>query len=61
MDISVDMAPEEDNKKDEFEAVTTEVNAEGMAPEGFNSGVSLSDNMAPVSEKTLQTEHPTGG
>ncbi|XP_057612700.1 cytochrome c oxidase assembly protein COX16 homolog, mitochondrial-like [Chionomys nivalis] len=44
------MAPEEDNKKDEFDAVTTEVNAEGMAPEGFNSGMSLSDNMAPKRE-----------
>lgn len=60
MDISVDMAPGEDNKKDEFEAVTTEVNAEGTAPEGINSGMSLSDNMVPVSEKMLLTEHPAG-
>ncbi|CAO2597440.1 Telomere-associated protein RIF1 [Lemmus lemmus] len=58
MDISVDMAPEEDNKKDEFETVTTEMNSEGTAPEGFNSGMSLSDNMTSLSKKTVQTEHP---
>ncbi|KAH0502805.1 Telomere-associated protein RIF1 [Microtus ochrogaster] len=57
MDISVDMAPEEDDK-DEFETVTTEMNAEGKAPEGFNSGMSLSDNMTPLSKRTVQTEHP---
>lgn len=34
------------------------MNAEGTAPEGFYSSMSLSDNMAPVSKKTLQTEHP---
>ncbi|KAK7824407.1 hypothetical protein U0070_025203 [Myodes glareolus] len=59
MDISVDVPPEEDNKKDEFEAVTTEMNAEGTDPGGFHSGMSLSDNMTPLSKKTAQTEHPT--
>nr|XP_048281625.1 telomere-associated protein RIF1 [Myodes glareolus] len=59
MDISVDMPPEEDNKKDEFEAVTTEMNAEGTDPGGFHSGMSLSDDMTPLSKKTAQTEHPT--
>ncbi|XP_038192478.1 telomere-associated protein RIF1 isoform X2 [Arvicola amphibius] len=59
MDISVDMAPEEDNKKDEFDTVTTEINAEETAPEDFNSGMSLPDNVTPLSKKTVQTERPT--
>lgn len=57
LDISVDTATEEDNKKDEIEAVTTEVNGEGTATEGLNSGMGLSDKAAPVS-KIVQTEHP---
>ncbi|XP_040601272.1 telomere-associated protein RIF1 isoform X2 [Mesocricetus auratus] len=52
LDVSVDMAMEEDNKKDEFEAVTTEVNGEGTATEGSNFGIDLSGKTTPV-----QTEH----
>nr|XP_042131216.1 telomere-associated protein RIF1 isoform X3 [Peromyscus maniculatus bairdii] len=56
MDIPVDVAAEEDNKKDEFEAVTAEVNAEGAATEGFNSALSLCDHATPVS-KSVESEH----
>ncbi|XP_038962182.1 telomere-associated protein RIF1 isoform X2 [Rattus norvegicus] len=60
MDVSVDVATEEDNKKDECEAVTTEVNAEGVATEDFNSSMGLSDTTTPVS-KDVQAEHPASG
>ncbi|CAH6788614.1 Rif1 [Phodopus roborovskii] len=56
LDVSVDMATEEENK-DDFEAVTPEVNAEGTATEGLNSDVGFSDKISPVS-KSIQTEHP---
>ncbi|XP_076784854.1 telomere-associated protein RIF1 isoform X2 [Arvicanthis niloticus] len=49
MDVSVDGATEE--------AVTTEVNAEGVATEDFNSSMGLSDATTPVS-KDVQTEPP---
>ncbi|XP_028625012.1 telomere-associated protein RIF1 [Grammomys surdaster] len=55
MDVSVDVTTEEHNK-DECETVTTEVNAEGVATEDFNSSMSLSDTTTPVS-KDVQTEH----
>ncbi|XP_011237437.1 telomere-associated protein RIF1 isoform X1 [Mus musculus] len=60
MDVSVDVATEEDNKKDECEAVTTEVNVEGVATEDFNSGMDLSDTPIPVS-KDVETEHAASG
>ncbi|XP_052579372.1 telomere-associated protein RIF1 isoform X1 [Peromyscus californicus insignis] len=56
MDIPVDVTAEEDNKKDEFEAVTAEVNAEGAATKGFNSALSLCDHATPVS-KSVESEH----
>ncbi|XP_052038433.1 telomere-associated protein RIF1 isoform X2 [Apodemus sylvaticus] len=59
MDVSVDVVTEEDNK-DECEAVTTEVNAEGGATEDFNSSMSLSDTTTPIS-KDVQTEQPASG
>ncbi|XP_060246138.1 telomere-associated protein RIF1 isoform X2 [Meriones unguiculatus] len=60
MDISVDVSTEEDNKKDEFEAVTSEVNAERLATEDSNSGMGHPDNTIFVS-KNVQTEHPASG
>ncbi|XP_029329389.1 telomere-associated protein RIF1 isoform X5 [Mus caroli] len=60
MDVSVNVATEEDNKKDECEAVTTEVNVEGVATEDFNSSMDLSDTPIPVS-KDVETEHPASG
>ncbi|XP_031226071.1 telomere-associated protein RIF1 isoform X2 [Mastomys coucha] len=60
MDVSIDEATEEDNKKDECEAVTTEVNVEGVATEDFNSSMGLSDTTTPVS-KDVQTEQPASG
>ncbi|XP_059116442.1 telomere-associated protein RIF1 isoform X2 [Peromyscus eremicus] len=56
VDIPVDVTAEEDNKKDEFEAVTAEVNAKGAATEGFNSALSLCDHATPVS-KNVESEH----
>ncbi|KAL6031303.1 hypothetical protein STEG23_037149, partial [Scotinomys teguina] len=59
IDTSVDVATEDDNKKGEFEAVTTEVDAEGTATEGFNSALSLCDNATPVG-KGVKSEHSGG-
>ncbi|XP_051023090.1 telomere-associated protein RIF1 [Acomys russatus] len=60
MDISVDVPIDEDNKNDELEAVTAEVNAEGAATKDSDSGMDLYDNAAPVVSKTVETERPAG-
>ncbi|XP_021048354.1 telomere-associated protein RIF1 [Mus pahari] len=61
MDVStIDVATEGDNKEDECEAVTAEVNAEGVATEDFNSSMGLSDTPTPVS-KDVEIEHPASG
>ncbi|XP_036040329.1 telomere-associated protein RIF1 isoform X2 [Onychomys torridus] len=57
LDISADVATEEENEKGEFEAVTAKVNGERAATEGLNSALSLCDHATPVS-KSVKKEHP---